>query len=24
VFWANRMLGMGPNARYADTMELAL
>jgi len=24
VFWASRMLGMGPNARYADTMELAL
>ncbi len=24
VFWASRMLGMGPNARYADAMELAL
>jgi hypothetical protein len=24
VFWANRMLGFGPNARYADLMELAL
>lgn len=24
VFWANRMLGMGPNARYADVMEQAL
>ena len=24
VFWASRMLGMGPNARYADVMELAL
>ena len=24
VFWANRMLGMGPDARYADAMELAL
>ncbi len=24
VFWANRMLGMGPNRRYADAMELAL
>ncbi|TIS95971.1 glycoside hydrolase family 127 protein [Mesorhizobium sp.] len=24
VFWANRMLGMGPNARYADMMERAL
>ncbi len=24
VFWANRMLGMGPNTRYADAMELAL
>ena len=24
VFWSSRMLGMGPNARYADVMELAL
>ncbi|AGB45342.1 hypothetical protein Mesau_02961 [Mesorhizobium australicum WSM2073] len=24
VFWATRMLGMGPNARYADMMERAL
>jgi hypothetical protein len=24
VFWANRMLGRGPNRRYADIMELAL
>ena len=24
VFWSNRMLGMGPNGRYADAMELAL
>ncbi|TSE03197.1 glycoside hydrolase family 127 protein [Mesorhizobium intechi] len=24
VFWASRMLGMGPNARYADLMERAL
>jgi DUF1680 family protein len=24
VFWASRMLGMGPNARYADVMERAL
>lgn len=24
VFWANRMLGRGPNRRYADTMEQAL
>ena len=24
AFWASRMLGMGPDARYADTMELAL
>jgi DUF1680 family protein len=24
VFWSSRMLGMGPNARYADAMELAL
>ncbi len=24
VFWASRMLGMGPNRRYADSMELAL
>ncbi|TPJ54428.1 glycoside hydrolase family 127 protein [Mesorhizobium sp. B2-6-4] len=24
VFWASRMLGMGPNARYADIMERAL
>ncbi|MDQ0471067.1 glycoside hydrolase family 127 protein [Labrys wisconsinensis] len=24
AFWASRMLGMGPNARYADSMELAL
>lgn len=24
VFWANRMLGMGPDTRYADAMELAL
>jgi uncharacterized protein len=24
VFWSNRMLGMGPDARYADIMELAL
>jgi hypothetical protein len=24
IFWANRMLGMGPNARYADVMERAL
>jgi DUF1680 family protein len=24
VFWASRMLGMGPNRRYADVMELAL
>lgn len=24
AFWANRMLGMGPNTRYADAMELAL
>ena len=24
VFWASRMLGMGPNRRYADAMELAL
>lgn len=24
VFWASRMLGMGPNARYADMMERAL
>jgi len=24
AFWANRMLGMGPNIRYADVMELAL
>ncbi|WP_413988974.1 glycoside hydrolase family 127 protein [Labrys okinawensis] len=24
VFWASRMLGMGPNARYADVMEQAL
>ena len=24
AFWANRMLGMGPNTRYADVMELAL
>ncbi len=24
VFWSSRMLGMGPNARYADTMERAL
>ena len=24
VFWASRMLGMGPNRRYADMMELAL
>jgi uncharacterized protein len=24
VFWSSRMLGMGPNSRYADTMELAL
>jgi DUF1680 family protein len=24
AFWANRMLGMGPNTRYADAMELAI
>ncbi len=24
VFWANRMLGMGPDTRYADVMERAL
>jgi DUF1680 family protein len=24
VFWSSRMLGMGPSARYADVMELAL
>jgi len=24
VFWANRMLGRGPNRRYGDIMELAL
>ena len=24
VFWASRMLGMGPNARYADALERAL
>ncbi|MBB6486678.1 glycoside hydrolase family 127 protein [Rhizobium lusitanum] len=24
VFWANRMLGRGPNRRYADIMEVAL
>ncbi|MBB5751676.1 glycoside hydrolase family 127 protein [Prosthecomicrobium pneumaticum] len=24
VFWASRMLGMGPNRRYADVMERAL
>ncbi|RVC81291.1 glycoside hydrolase family 127 protein [Mesorhizobium sp. M4A.F.Ca.ET.022.05.2.1] len=24
VFWSSRMLGMGPNARYADMMERAL
>ncbi|MBZ9979331.1 glycoside hydrolase family 127 protein [Mesorhizobium sp. BR-1-1-10] len=24
VFWASRMLGMGPNARYTDMMERAL
>ncbi|MGK9167456.1 glycoside hydrolase family 127 protein [Inquilinus limosus] len=24
VFWAGRMLGLGPDARYADMMELAL
>ena len=24
VFWSSRMLGMGPNARFADAMELAL
>ena len=24
VFWSSRMLGMGPNARYADVMERAL
>lgn len=24
VFWANRMLGLGPNRRYADVMERAL
>ncbi len=24
VFWASRMLGMGPDRRYADAMELAL
>jgi DUF1680 family protein len=24
VFWSSRMLGMGPNGRYADAMELAL
>ncbi|MCA0048074.1 glycoside hydrolase family 127 protein [Mesorhizobium sp. B283B1A] len=24
VFWASRMLGMGPNRRYADMMECAL
>jgi DUF1680 family protein len=24
VFWSSRMLGMGANGRYADTMELAL
>lgn len=24
VFWSSRMLGMGPNARYGDVMELAL
>jgi DUF1680 family protein len=24
VFWSSRMLGMGPDRRYADTMELAL
>ncbi|WP_137935094.1 glycoside hydrolase family 127 protein [Mesorhizobium comanense] len=24
VFWASRMLGMGPNGRYADMMERAL
>jgi hypothetical protein len=24
VFWSNRMLGMGPDSRYADIMELAL
>ncbi|MFJ6326045.1 MULTISPECIES: glycoside hydrolase family 127 protein [unclassified Rhizobium] len=24
VFWANRMLGRGPNRRYADVMEVAL
>ncbi|MEW9307078.1 glycoside hydrolase family 127 protein [Labrys neptuniae] len=24
VFWASRMLGVGPNARYADVMEQAL
>ncbi|GLS22447.1 hypothetical protein GCM10007874_54650 [Labrys miyagiensis] len=24
VFWASRMLGMGPNARYGDIMEQAL
>jgi uncharacterized protein len=24
VFWSSRMLGMGPDARYADVMELAL
>ncbi|MDR3496897.1 MAG: glycoside hydrolase family 127 protein [Ancalomicrobiaceae bacterium] len=24
IFWANRMLGLGPNARYADILERAL
>jgi DUF1680 family protein len=24
VFWSNRMLGLGPDARYGDVMELAL
>jgi DUF1680 family protein len=24
IFWSSRMLGMGPDARYADFMELAL
>lgn len=24
AFWASRMLGMGPNRRYADAMELAI
>ena len=24
IFWSSRMLGMGPDARYADIMELAL